>query len=136
MSAQDWEPVIIRKKKPTGADSKDAAAVNAARRTGAEVDTIKKFNAGANKPGTQTTSGKSATKIEAETEDFHHEHVSSDLKKQIVQARTAKKLTQAQLAQLINERASVIQEYESGKAIPNPQVLSKLSRCLGVTLRK
>lgn len=38
--------------------------------------------------------------------------------------------------QLINEKPQIIQDYESGKAIPNPQVLSKLSRVLGVTLRK
>eukprot|EP00878_Enallax_costatus_P046970 GHUV01057310.1.p1 GENE.GHUV01057310.1~~GHUV01057310.1.p1 ORF type:complete len:108 (-),score=15.90 GHUV01057310.1:139-462(-) len=40
------------------------------------------------------------------------------------------------LLQLINEKPQTIQEYESGKAIPNPQILSKLSRVLGVTLRK
>jgi hypothetical protein len=39
-------------------------------------------------------------------------------------------------SQLVNEKPSVIQEYETGKAIPNPQVLSKLSRVLGVTLKK
>jgi hypothetical protein len=38
--------------------------------------------------------------------------------------------------QLINEKPQIIQDYESGKAIPNPQILSKLSRVLGVTLRK
>eukprot|EP00983_Pelagomonas_calceolata_P112792 1159924-Pelagomonas_calceolata.AAC.2 len=67
---------------------------------------------------------------------FADERVSSTLKTQIVKARTAKKLTQAQLAQAINEKPQVIQEYESGKAIPNPQVLSKLSRILGVQLKK
>ena len=51
-------------------------------------------------------------------------------------ARMDKKLTQAQLAQQINEKPNVIQEYESGKAIPNPQILSKLSRVLGVQLKK
>ena len=40
------------------------------------------------------------------------------------------------LSQLINEQPKVIQEYESGKAIPNGQILSKLSRALGVTLKK
>ncbi len=40
------------------------------------------------------------------------------------------------LPQAINEKPQVIQEYESGKAIPNPQVLSKLSRALGVVLKK
>lgn len=38
--------------------------------------------------------------------------------------------------QAINEKPQVIQEYEQGKAIPNPQVLSKLSRALGVVLKK
>lgn len=40
----------------------------------------------------------------------------------------------AQLGQLINEKPNVIQEYENGKAIPAPAVLSKLSRVLGVQL--
>ena len=51
-----------------------------------------------------------------------------------MQARLDKKLTQAQVAQLINEKPNVIQEYVSGKAIPSPQVLSKLSRVLGTQL--
>lgn len=38
--------------------------------------------------------------------------------------------------QLINEKPQIIQEYETGKAIPNPQVLSKMSRVLGVVLKK
>jgi len=29
----------------------------------------------------------------------------------------------------------VLQDYEAGKAIPNPQILSKLERTLGVKLR-
>jgi putative transcription factor len=45
------------------------------------------------------------------------------------------KLSQKDVAQKINEKPSVIQDYESGKAIPNPQVLSKLERVLGVKLR-
>jgi len=60
--------------------------------------------------------------------------VSSELKKRIMAARLTKKMTQAQLAQAINEKPQVIQEYESGKAIPSPAVLSKLSRALGVVL--
>jgi len=39
-------------------------------------------------------------------------------------------------SQAVNEKPQIIQEYESGKAIPNPQVLSKLSRILGVQLKK
>ncbi|CAM8882705.1 unnamed protein product [Rhodiola kirilowii] len=52
-----------------------------------------------------------------------------------MQGRTDKKLTQAQLAQLINEKPQIIQEYESGKAIPNQQIILKLERALGVKLR-
>jgi hypothetical protein len=38
--------------------------------------------------------------------------------------------------QAINEKPNVIQEYESGRAIPNPQILQKMSRVLGVPLSK
>ncbi|KAG6539955.1 hypothetical protein Mapa_018704 [Marchantia paleacea] len=52
-----------------------------------------------------------------------------------MQARLEKKFTQAQLAQLINEKPQIVQEYESGKAIPNQLILVKLERVLGVKLR-
>jgi len=35
------------------------------------------------------------------------------------------------ISQKINEKPQVIMDYESGKAIPNNQVLSKLERTLG-----
>ncbi|KAM3388538.1 hypothetical protein ACQJBY_010973 [Aegilops geniculata] len=103
---QDWEPIVVRKKAQNAADKKDEKAVNAARRSGAEIDTTKKY-----------------------------ERVSSDLKKNLMQARLDKKMTQAQLAQMINEKPQVIQEYESGKAIPNNQIIGKLERALGAKLR-
>lgn len=40
--SQDWEPVVIRKKAPNAAAKKDEKAVNAARRSGAEIETLKK----------------------------------------------------------------------------------------------
>jgi hypothetical protein len=45
-SGQDWEPVVIRKHPTKSAETKDEKAVNAARRTGGQVDTVKKFDAG------------------------------------------------------------------------------------------
>jgi len=51
-----------------------------------------------------------------------------------MQARTAKKITQKELATAINEKPQVVAEYESGKAIPNPQIISKLERKLGTKL--
>jgi transcriptional regulator with XRE-family HTH domain len=50
-------------------------------------------------------------------------------------ARGDLKLSQKDVAQKVNEKPSVIQDYESGKAIPNPQILGKLERVLGVKLR-
>lgn len=46
-----------------------------------------------------------------------------------------KELSQKDVAQKINEKPSVLQDYEAGRAIPNPQILSKLERVLGVKLR-
>lgn len=51
------------------------------------------------------------------------------------QARMDLKLSQKDVAQKINEKPSILQDYESGKAIPNPQILGKLERALGVKLR-
>ena len=50
-------------------------------------------------------------------------------------ARLELKLSQKDVAQKVNEKPSVIQDYESSKAIPNPQILGKLERILGVKLR-
>ena len=44
-------------------------------------------------------------------------------------------LTQKDLAQKVNEKPSVLQDYEAGKAVPNQVVLAKLERALGVKLR-
>ena len=84
--------------------------------------------------GTAKNQSAHLAKLEESNDVFKHATVSRDLSKAITQARMAKKLTQAQLATQINERAQVIQEYESGKAIPNAQVLVKLDKALGVHL--
>ncbi|XP_039142739.1 multiprotein-bridging factor 1b-like [Dioscorea cayenensis subsp. rotundata] len=132
--SRDWEPVVIRKKAPTGGAKKDDKAVNAARRSGAEIETVKKSNAGTNKAASSGTS-LNTRKLDEESENLTHDRVPTELKKNIMQARMDKKYTQAQLAQLINEKPQVIQEYESGKAIPNQQLINKLERVLGVKLR-
>ena len=37
-------------------------------------------------------------------------------------------------AQRLNVKSTVINQYESGKAMPNPQIISRLERALGVKL--
>lgn len=132
LQGQDWGEVVLKKKRPTGADGKSQQAINAALRAGETVETVKKFAAGTNKAKSAPT--KDAAKLDRETEELHHDKIPTELKKRIMNARIEKKLTQAQLGQLINEKPQVIQEYESGKAIPSPAILSKLSRVLGVQL--
>ncbi|CAA2967975.1 multi -bridging factor 1b-like [Olea europaea subsp. europaea] len=97
--SQDWEPVVIRKKAPTAAARKDEKAVNAARRSGAEIETVRKSNAGTNKAASSSTT-LNTRKLDEDTENLAHEKVPSELKKAIMQARLDKKLTQAQLAQV------------------------------------
>lgn len=92
----------------------------------------KKFNGGTNRRGGITNAGV----IENEQADFRHKSLSTDFKKALQAARSAKKMTQKQLAQRCNLQVSVVQSYENGKAIPNAQVISKLSRALGVKLPK
>ncbi len=42
LNGQDWDTVIIRKRQPTNSQLKDEASVNAARRSGVGVETVKK----------------------------------------------------------------------------------------------
>ena len=79
--------------------------------------------------------------------------VTLDFGRALQQARTAKGLTQKELAtvsgcglfdlpmilyffaiQKINEKPQVVNEYESGKAIPNQTVISKMERALGMII--
>jgi putative transcription factor len=55
--------------------------------------------------------------------------------KAIQQGRQAKNLTQKDLATKINEKPQIVNEYESGKAVPNQQILGKMERILGIRLR-
>ena len=78
--------------------------------------------------------GGSLRKLEESTEEFKHATVDANLSKAITTARLAKKMTQKDLAVAINERPQVIQQYEAGTAIPNPQILQKLDKALGTHL--
>ena len=101
----------------------------ARRRSGAQVETMKKFG-GVNASGTS----KNAAKLDAQSEAGRLNTVSSDMRKVIQQGRQAKKWSQQQLANAINQPPKTVQEYENGKAVPNPQIISKIERALGVKL--
>mmetsp|Transcript_28228 Transcript_28228/g.79288 ORF Transcript_28228/g.79288 Transcript_28228/m.79288 type:complete len:111 (-) Transcript_28228:1438-1770(-) len=76
----------------------------------------------------------SARKLEQADDVGSIAKVDKSLSKAIMQARMAKKMTQKDLATAINEKPQVVGDYETGKAIPNPQIISKLERKLGTKL--
>ncbi|KAF2303905.1 hypothetical protein GH714_024355 [Hevea brasiliensis] len=129
---QDWEPVVLRKSKPRAQDLRDHKAVNQALRSGAPVQTIKKFDAGSNKKAATVVN---ARKLDEETEPAALEKASTEVRQAIQKARLEKKMSQSELAKLINEQPKVVQEYENGKAVPNQAVLAKMEKVLGVKLR-
>lgn len=78
---------------------------------------------------------KNTAKLDRETEELHHDRVTLEVGKVIQRGRQSKGLTQKDLATKINEKPQVIADYESGRAIPNNQVLGKTERAIGLKLR-
>ncbi|KAI3977363.1 hypothetical protein MKX01_000276 [Papaver californicum] len=133
--SQDWEPVVLHKSKPKSSDLRDPKAVNQALRTGGSVATVKKSNAGSNKKSSTAGPVIDARKLDEAGEPAALEKVSTEVRLAIQRARLEKKMSQAELGKLINEKPHVVQEYESGKAVPNQIVLGKIERVVGVKLR-
>eukprot|EP00956_Cyclotella_meneghiniana_P021136 scaffold38052_cov68-Cyclotella_meneghiniana.AAC.4 len=131
-TGQDWGTVNVGRSSVArpGAVPKSALGVSRAKAMGL-VSTERKFGAGSNTSAHNATVN--ARKIE-ESEELKHAKVDKSLSKAIMQARMAKKMTQKDLATKINEKPQVVGEYESGKAIPNGQIIVKMERVLGVKL--
>jgi DNA-binding transcriptional regulator YiaG len=70
------------------------------------------------------------SKIDEETETFHHKRVSKSLSHKIQQYRTANHLTQKQLAQKLNLPVDIVQTYEKGSAIPNTSTINKFNKLI------
>ncbi|XVE95605.1 hypothetical protein REPUB_Repub02eG0113100 [Reevesia pubescens] len=107
---QDWESMVIQKKAQNADTKKDEKVVNAACRAGVEIESIKKSNVGMNRVALSSTF-LNTMKLDEDTENLIHDRVPTVLKKAIIQA---------QLAQIINEKPQIIQEYESGLKINFP----------------
>eukprot|EP00745_Piridium_sociabile_P008563 TRINITY_DN157912_c0_g1_i1.p1 TRINITY_DN157912_c0_g1~~TRINITY_DN157912_c0_g1_i1.p1 ORF type:complete len:145 (-),score=41.20 TRINITY_DN157912_c0_g1_i1:290-724(-) len=132
MAEADWSEVTVIGHRARANQQRSKQAVTSAMRTGGDIETSKKFSAGQNK---QQSAAKNTAKLDRETEELHHEHVSLDVSKLIQQGRQSKGMSQKDLAQKINEKQQVINDYEAGKAIPNNQVMGKLERAVGMKLR-
>ncbi|KAL7752763.1 multiprotein-bridging factor 1 [Sorochytrium milnesiophthora] len=131
----DEQIVITKRSAPLRLD-KSTSAVNAAMRSGASSLVVEKKQAPVNKAHSAATGDhRHAAKVDRETEDFHVEKVDMSVARAIQRARQEKEMTQKDLALKINEKASVITDYEASRAIPNQQILIKLERVLSVKLR-
>ncbi|KAI5474234.1 hypothetical protein MNV49_003864 [Pseudohyphozyma bogoriensis] len=119
--------------------AKDGAALNAARRSGAAIDTDKK---GTGNKIAGVDHAKIA-KLDRDNEVAPPATVSMELGKAIQKARqnfkdstgAPKPMSQGDLAKAINQKSTVIQDYENMKATPNPQILGQMERILKVKLR-
>ena len=100
--------------------------MNRAFRAG-NVTTSKRYGAGGN---TQGGTHLNTKKLDEDTENLKHETVSLSLKKLLQQERGKAGLTQKEMATLMNVKPQVIQDYEAGRGIPNPQVLTKMERII------
>lgn len=153
MSAWDQNVVIGRKVRPGGGSGgggpRGPTALERAKQVGAVTANDRKSTyasdggklandisaaAGHNK-GHQGTDHQRIAKLDRSDDVAPPSRVAPSVGKAIGQTRQAKGLTQKDLAVRINEKPSVIQEYESGKAIPSAQILAKMERILGVKLR-
>jgi len=131
-SGQDWGDVKVGKHSgPLRKAPKSASGVSMMKAAGL-LKTEKRHAAGGN-ASAHSGGTINARKLE-ESDETKHAKVDKSLSKALMQARMAKKMTQKELATAINEKPQVIGEYESGKAIPNAQIISKMERKLGCKL--
>ncbi|RNF19029.1 transcription factor [Trypanosoma conorhini] len=137
MTGQDWEPQVFNFQKKNNANKKPGRVseteANRVLQRGGNVDVMKKehFHANAQK----TDLGANAKRLDEDTDILKLKRVDNALRINIQRARQAKEWTQQDLARHIAERAGVVTEYESGKAVPEERVLVKMEKALGVHLR-
>eukprot|EP01088_Endostelium_zonatum_P021386 TRINITY_DN83_c2_g1_i2.p1 TRINITY_DN83_c2_g1~~TRINITY_DN83_c2_g1_i2.p1 ORF type:complete len:146 (-),score=57.45 TRINITY_DN83_c2_g1_i2:537-974(-) len=96
-----------------------------------------KFGGGGNKakPTTDLRKLEKQSGLDEDESSVNLKVISREVAQAIQKGRSEKKLTQTQLAQKINERESVVKDYERCIGTPNQQILAKMERALGIKLR-
>lgn len=104
----------------------------------------KKEKQQAMRSGNTITQQKQVTKTKLQSTDLNkrkldehsdagaHKKIEPKLAKLILHKRTKLGWTQAMLANKLQVKPNIIQEYESGKAIPNNSLLQKIKTKLGI----
>ncbi|KAG5360273.1 putative multi-protein-binding factor 1 [Yarrowia sp. B02] len=137
--SDDWESKTVIGSRarvggggPRATVAKTQSEINAAMRSGNVLSTDKKYASANSKDGGD---GQRLTKIDRSDDIIAPPKVEASVGKAIIKGRSDKGLTQKELAVKINEKPQVVNDYESGRAQPNQQVLSKMERALGIKLR-
>jgi len=134
---QDWTPVVIRPKKQQNKTQATRAAQQSssgASGASAPVQTQKKA-APANKQRSADRDVRKLDNDDGEEAGYEVKTVGLAIGRKIQQARQAKGWTQKELAEQIQEKQVVVQQYENGKAMPNQKIISKFEKALGANVR-
>ena len=83
----------------------------------------------------QSDNSVNVKKLDDNPETFALKKVDRELADAIKNKRCELKMTQAMLAQRINEKPNVIQEVETMKAVYNHVIINKILKSLGLTLK-
>lgn len=135
---QDWQPQVFNFEKrdnqatrrPQRVTQKDA---NRAIQSGQVVQVEKKEHIRANQ---QTVSaGANAKKLDEDHDNLKVKRVDPQLRTRIMKARQQLNWSQQDLAQQISQRATVVTQYENGKAVPQERVIVKMEKAFGLYLR-
>lgn len=115
---QDWETVVFRGGKSSS---------NKVNSVGEPKETVHRVS------GASREYSDLARKLEAETAVLPT--LNSEMRKAMIQARVAKKMTQEQLAKMANTQVSTIKAMESGNVVTDRPALQNVNRILGTKLR-
>ena len=127
---QQWEPIILR----TAATSlAQTAKANNKKKTGPLSASGNTGIESVHRNKNADVSAKNR-KLDNDHDTLAHETVTHNFRVSLQKARIAKKMSQKDLAMALNERAASINDYESGKAIPNGAFIARLERVLGSKL--
>ena len=119
MSHQDWDPVVFKKRAPRSANEAKARGVKVTKERATTKNEAFKNTLNARK---------------VENEEVVIKKIDLNLSKLIQKARFDAKISQKGLAEKLNLQLSVIQGYESGKVIPNKNLLYKMGKILNIHL--
>ncbi|KIM32187.1 hypothetical protein M408DRAFT_326835 [Serendipita vermifera MAFF 305830] len=139
MSNTDWDSKLVignraSTRRPVAIASTSQSTLNGARRAGAVVATDKRTTGGVNKAH-QGPDHQRIAKLDRDNEVAPPPKVNPSVGKAMQTARLALSMSQKDLAVKVNEKQSVLQDIENGRATANPQILAKIERQLGVKLR-